>query len=289
MTWATALVCLLCLLLSPSASGWSNGGYSADYENPDYGTHDWIADQALKLQTRDIAFLSETYHARYLLGTEAPDNPDLIGDAFEHHVYYYSSGNVQENDAALRAADLYDSALEDIGSSQLPDAAYHIGIMVHYIADGGAFGHTMGADTDWGAEVHHSDYEDEVNTLVSSYTPEVDAPLGQTDAYNSTMALAKEITFGNGTIRANVWMDQNYDWADPDFTNSARSTLVASILAVACAINSLLVTVGADVPPTDDTKDDDPSGEPWPLVVLGAIVAGATAIIAIVIRRLSRR
>jgi hypothetical protein len=26
---------------------WSNGGYSADPSNPDYGTHDWIAQHAL--------------------------------------------------------------------------------------------------------------------------------------------------------------------------------------------------------------------------------------------------
>ena len=284
MTWAVACVCLLCLLLSPSASGWSNGGYSADYEDPDYGTHDWIVDNALKLQTRDVAFLSQTYHERFLLGTEAPDNPDLIGDTFEHHVYYYSSGSVQEDDAALRAASLYNSALEDLISSQYSDAAYHIGIMSHYIADAGAFGHTMGVDTDWGAEVHHSDYEDEVNSLVSSYTPEISTPLGQTDAYNSTLGLARSITFGNGTIRSNVWMDQNYDWADADFADSARASLVACILATASAINSLMVAVNAETP-----SEDEPIGDPWLLILLSAMVASATAIVAVVIRRLSRK
>ena len=292
MTWALVCACLLCLSLTPSASGWSNGGYSSDYEDPDYGTHDWIADQALELQTRDVSFLSETYHSRYLLGTEAPDNPDLIGDTFEHHVYYYSSGSVQEDDAAVRAADLYDSALADLRSSQYSDAAYHIGIMSHYIADAGAFGHTMGADTDWGTEVHHSDYEDEVNSLVSSYAPAIDIPLGQADAYNSTMDLAREITFGNGTVRSNVWMDQNYDWADADFVNSAKASLVACILATASAINSLMIAVNAELPPGDDTTDptdDEPGRDPWPFVVLGAIAACVTAAIAVVIRRLSRK
>jgi hypothetical protein len=30
-----------------AVSGWSNGGYSANPSNPDYGTHDWIAEHAL--------------------------------------------------------------------------------------------------------------------------------------------------------------------------------------------------------------------------------------------------
>ena len=38
------LVCVFVLLFTvPHAMGWSNGGYSADPGQPDYGTHDWIA------------------------------------------------------------------------------------------------------------------------------------------------------------------------------------------------------------------------------------------------------
>jgi hypothetical protein len=247
--WALACACFLCLPLLPSASGWSNGGYSSDYENPDYGTHDWIADKAVGLQTRDVKFLSETYHSRFLLGTEAPDNPDLIGDTVKHHVYYYSTGILQEDDAADRAAQLYGSALEDLKASNYSAAAYHIGIMSHYISDAGAFGHTMGNKTDWGTEVHHSDYEDGVNSLVSSYSPVIDRPLGQMDAYNSSLGLAREITFGNGTVRSNIWMDQNYDWANGDFVESAKASLIACVMATASAINSLMTAVNAE-PPT---------------------------------------
>ena len=34
-------------MVNYEVSGWSNGGYSADPANPDYGTHDWIAEHAL--------------------------------------------------------------------------------------------------------------------------------------------------------------------------------------------------------------------------------------------------
>ncbi|MCJ7784747.1 MAG: hypothetical protein MUP41_12510, partial [Desulfobacterales bacterium] len=47
-------LCLVFFLVSITMSvsvmnglAWSNGGYSADPSNPDYGTHDWIAQHAL--------------------------------------------------------------------------------------------------------------------------------------------------------------------------------------------------------------------------------------------------
>ncbi len=44
---AWALPLLLMIGLSSQAAAWSNGGHSADPSNPDYGTHDRIAEHAL--------------------------------------------------------------------------------------------------------------------------------------------------------------------------------------------------------------------------------------------------
>jgi hypothetical protein len=41
------LVCALTIALTPPTLAYSNGGYSADPSNPDYGTHDYIAQHAL--------------------------------------------------------------------------------------------------------------------------------------------------------------------------------------------------------------------------------------------------
>jgi len=44
-------VFILLFLITPAFMAdvwaWSNGGFSADPSNPDYGTHDWIAQHAL--------------------------------------------------------------------------------------------------------------------------------------------------------------------------------------------------------------------------------------------------
>lgn len=237
---SVTLALTMCLILAGNSSGWSNGGYSADVNNPDYGTHDWIANAALQPQTKDVTFLETTYHSSFLLGTEAPDNPAYIGDTGNHHVYYYSDKTIQDDICADRASLIYASALKYLKSNDLELAAFEVGVMAHYISDVGVFGHTMGASTDWGAEVHHSDYENGFESRLGSIsTPSTS--LGDHVAYDATVGLAYEITFGSGTIKPNVWMDNNYDWADSVFEASATASLYSSVAAVAAAINHLLI------------------------------------------------
>lgn len=252
------------MLLSPCAGAWSNGGYSADSDNPDYGTHDWIADAALTLQEEDVTFLSETYHSLYLLGTEAPDNPDYIGDSVNHHVYYYSTGDVQDDVCAVRAAALYQTALDYILAGELDKAAYDIGAMAHYVSDVGVFGHTMGTYTDWGAEVHHSDYEGEFESRLDTLSLPSGIVLGNLDAYTATLQLAESVTFGDGLIRSNTWMDSYYDWSDDTFVSSAMASLDSSVEAVASVINCLMIEATPPPPEPEPLPEPEPSLVPIP-------------------------
>ena len=254
---------LLVLCGIPGAQAWSNGGYSADPLNPDYGTHDWIAERALAMQTKDVSFLSTTYHAKYLLGTEAPDNPAYIGDSTKHHVYYYSGGTLQEGDGATRAAQEYDLALSYLNANDKQNAAYHVGAMAHYISDLAVFGHTMGSGTDWGAEIHHSDYESEVESMIGILPSPAGLPLGDKYASNAALDLAKDTTFGSGAVKANIWMDANYNWASPVFKSSAKASLNASIAAIAAAINHLMIAST----PTTPAPGPEPSTPPTPAPV----------------------
>jgi len=237
---SATLALAMCLIMAGDASGWSNGGYSADPDNPDYGTHDWIANAALQPQTEDVTFLKTVCNGLFLLGTEAPDNPSYIGDTGKHHVYYRSDGSVQDDASAVRAASIYGSALQYLKSGDMDSAAFEIGVMTHYISDVGVFGHTMGSGTDWGSEVHHSDYENEFESRLGSI-PLPSTSIGDATAYNATTGLASTITFGSGAIKSNVWMDTNYDWANSVFEASAMASLYASVAAVAAAINHLMI------------------------------------------------
>jgi hypothetical protein len=235
--------------VTPGVQAWSNGGYSADPSNPDYGTHDWIADKALTLQVRDVSYISSTYHSRYLLGTEAPDNPDYIGDSTNHHVYYYSRGAVQDDKSAVRASQMYAAALAHMEGSDYYNAAYEIGAMAHYVADVGVFGHTMGVATDWGAETHHSDYENGIESILDTLASPAGIQLGDKDARSATLDLAEETTFGQGDMKSNVWMDANYDWSNTIFMASALSSLNRSVAAVAATINHLMIEADSISPP----------------------------------------
>jgi len=117
------LVLFFAIAVQPETIAWSNGGYSSNPDNPDYGTHDWIADEAIAVQTKDATFLKTTYHVRFLLGTEAPDNPAYIGDSTNHHVYYYSSGDLQDGKSAIRASQMYQIALGYLASHDFGNAA----------------------------------------------------------------------------------------------------------------------------------------------------------------------
>ena len=276
--------------LAPSrtADAWSNGGYSWDPLDPDYGTHDWIAEAALAMQTRDASFLTGDNLVRFLLGTEAPDNDEYIGDHDEHHVYYYATGAVQDDAAASRAQDMYDLALLADLEDRPADTAYYLGAMAHYISDVGVFGHTMGAVTVWGYEEHHTDYEEEFESILDSLEMPTDMTLSNMSAYDAALGLAKDITFGDDVIEANTWMDDNYDWSDSVFVASAMASLHASVCSVAAAIDYFLWEV--DAPASDDTADgaettDDGGGNS--ALYLGAAAAVVIAAIVYLTRRIS--
>ena len=108
-----ALIIIISLCCYP-AGAWSNGGYSDDPANPDYGMHDWIAQHALNfLPEHEKQFIDDNLNW-YLYGTELPDNPypdDGIGDTAKHHVYFYANGSLMDDSSAVRAQDVYNDTL----------------------------------------------------------------------------------------------------------------------------------------------------------------------------------
>lgn len=301
----TALAAIALLSISAFAgdecAAWGNGGYSEDRSDPDYGTHDWIAERALALVTADKTFLASTYHVSFLLGTEAPDNPDMIGDTWNHHVYYEPPSQLVEDNSARRALDSYSIAKDLMADGNFELAAYYTGAMTHYISDVGVFGHTMGSGTVWGAEEHHSDYEAEVGKRIFSLGPTPSMTLSPTDPYSATLELARKVTFGEGGIKSNIWMDDNYDWSDSAFVSSADQSLFASVFYVACSIQYLLQQPspsdqsGDDGTADNDSPDDGAQGPDSPngvgsylILVAGVVLASVVAAITYLTRRLLR-
>jgi len=230
-----------------NASAWSNGGWSADPSSPDYGTHDWIAQHALDwLPTEEKQYILDNL-AAYLYGTELPDNPEGIADTANHHIYYDASEVMTDDSAAIRAYEEYNATLNFLRLGDFENASMRAGIMSHYIADMAVFGHVMGADTDWDAETHHSDYENYVNQRTSSYNSEFnsylffDGNLSIISAYDAAKNLAYDTTFDVDGDLTCVWMDQNYDWSNTTFRNRAGESLNLAVNYLADVLHSLYI------------------------------------------------
>ena len=235
------------VFLIAESSGWSNGGYSANPTNPDYGTHDWIAEHALDwLPAQEKQFILNN-KAVYLYGTELPDNgqaSDGIGDMAKHHVYFSASGSLQDDAAAVRAREEYAKAVAAFNAGNRTEAAKRLGVMAHYISDMAVFGHVMGVSTAWGTEMHHSDYEDYVDTRTNSYQDDFssflafDGNLTITLPYEAAKTLAYDSTFDvNGNLTC-IWMDQHYNWNNATFRNRAGESLNLAVNAVADVLHT---------------------------------------------------
>jgi len=231
---------------------WSNGGYSDNPSSPDYGTHDWIAEHALDWLPENEKLYIEDNLAAYLYGTELPDNGialDGIGDTANHHIYYWSNGSLQDDPSAVRAEEEYNNTLHFLESGDLANASKTAGIMSHYIVDVAVFGHVMGAATDWGAEVHHSDYETYVNHRTSSYDAEFnaylffDGELNIVSAYDTAKEIAYNTTFDADGDLTCVWMDQNYNWSNSVFKDRCGESLNLAVNCLTDVLHTLYLEI----------------------------------------------
>jgi len=265
----TLLLGTLCIMLNVRlAVGWSNGGYSADPSNPDYGTHDWIAQHALDwLPTQEKQYILDNL-ATYLYGTELPDNgeaPDGIGDAIQnHHIYYNSAEVITDDKAAVRASTEYNNTLSFLEAKDYAKAAKNAGIMSHYIVDVAVFGHVMGSGTDWGEEnkTYHEDYERYVNVRTNNYVDDFnsflffDGVLNNISAYDAAKNLAYDTTFDIDGDLTCVWMDQNYNWSNLTFKNRAGESLNLAVNYLTDVLHTLYLDSDTTPPVTTDNYDD---------------------------------
>ena len=237
-----------------SVYSWDNGGYSNNPANPNYGTHDWIAQHALDwLPSEEKQFILDNI-ANYLYGTELPDNstaPDGIGDKTEHHVYYFANESLQDNASASRAQEEYLNALNRFKAGDFLNATKRLGIMTHYVCDLASFGHVMGNKTFWGNATHHDNYEDYVNTRTNSYLDEFntflvfDDALTNISAYNASITLAYDTTFDVDGDLTCVWMEQNYNWNNPTFKNRCGESLNLAVNLLADVLHTFYLEVEA--------------------------------------------
>jgi len=136
-------------------------------------------------------------------------------------------------------------ALQALSALDYASAAKWTGAMTHYISDLASFGHVLGSETEWGAELQpiHEAYEDHVQTLTSSRDASVipltfDGSLATVSPYDAALALAHDTTFHDGGAgHTAVWMNRTADWNDPTFTSRAYQSVNLAVNYVAEAVH----------------------------------------------------
>lgn len=233
----------LLIMITP-AYAWSNGGWSVDLDSPKDGTHDQILEKAINMLPSDMKIRINITVAKY--GSEVPDcNVGLycIGDTIKHHVYYDSNGNLQDDIGAKRAQEEYDLAKSSLQNNDNYNFSLHVGMMSHYMSDLAVFGHTMGANTDWGAEKNHSKYESYTNNHPEFLNGVIfDNKLDSMSAYNTSLTIAKDTTFGDG-IYTNVWMEKNYNIYDSNYLRQIKDSINYSTNSIADVIYTMMETI----------------------------------------------
>ncbi len=171
----------LVLLTSAPGTAWSNGGNSANIDNPDYGTHDWIAETAVDFLPGNYSYWIKNNMVAYLIGTEAPDNSAAAGaytaekvygdKSTGHHIYYnLEHTKALDDSAAIRAQQEYNKALQALRNGDYRLAAFYAGAMSHYISDVAVWAHVRGKGSPHGSEdsKKHSEYEEEIDKTIKA-------------------------------------------------------------------------------------------------------------------------
>lgn len=221
-TLSTAL-----LYISTPATAWENGGRTKNLQEPKYGTHDWIAEQARDiLPESKIKDLLKEYSTMYLLGTEAPDNKNIAvqilgeeesrsyGDQFWHNNYYDDNGELLEgrDHASRRAQEEYNKALNAYLRGDKALASFYLGALTHF-SDVAAWPHVMGE-----ASIHetqeeiskHSEFERSVDqtitldtttqvhtsTIFQKFIKPLPPELETITAYEAITTIGRETHFG---------------------------------------------------------------------------------------------
>lgn len=266
------IIICFCILVFVSFSpllttipAWKNGQtadeFSSDPTEPNYGTHDWIAEHALDwLPEIEKGYILKNLDT-YLYGTELPDKTngqDKIGDMDKQHFYFNESGNIKDKSAGIRTAQEYYLAAEYLENGDLYNGILHLGIMTHYIADLAVFGNVMNK-TYWGEAKNYSNYMNYVNERMVSYNSnefnkylKFDGKLFTLPPEDAAIAVAYNTTFDTiGLDRRSgvpdagnencTWMEANYDWSDTIFEARCGESLNYAVNIITDVLHTLHV------------------------------------------------
>lgn len=266
MSTLTRLLVLALLVgtstISWPLSAWNNGQKGntttttkAECSTVPYGTHDWIADQAVELLPDAERAWLLPHRAIYLVGTEAPDHkliPLSCGVPHRgyddrsagHSVEWNAAVTEMVNDCpAVRAEQEYSKAKIAFEQGKSAHAAFFLGAMAHYIGDCAQYGHN------YREEKNHGNYE----AWAAAQTPSLTAPTFQSaisldslvrrTPYTATRRVSRAIFVGGGAILPAPKMDSLFSSKPQEFMTSVGASLNVGVNELADVLHTFFLNV----------------------------------------------
>ena len=219
---AVALMALLALAgtVAPVAA-WSNRG-------DDYGTHDWILDQALRLL--DARGIGHGWVNRQiaLKATDDPDTVEVAADPARKIEHTYTAEG-RRGGAIHRITEHYARIVRLYDANKFDRASYHLGLLAHFYGDLSMPYHTERAAQEEDDE-HHA-YELLVNDLTRGPTDMPAWSVANTDWVVSTMPNVRTAAIELAAFsRARYWtVHDNLEPVDTSL-NEAVQTATGQVL-----------------------------------------------------------
>ena len=249
LTHRLGVAVLTVLLVVPLTVGpvaaWSNSSAN------NYGTHDWVLDQAFRLLDARGISISWVDRTRALHATDDPDNIEVEADPSRSIEHVYTGDGGKRGGAVHRITEHYAKMVRLHDAGDYAEASYHLGMLAHFYGDVLQPYHTSRDAIDM--DTNHHAYELLVNSMTKTPTSQPSWSVA-----NSSWNVKALINVRSASIAAAAYsraryaeLEANFDAGDSSLSSAAANVTKEVLIRASGDLANLIVSVpsGSANPP----------------------------------------
>ena len=241
LTHRLGVAVLATLLVVPVAvapvAAWANGS------DNNYGTHDWVLDQAFRLLDARGINISWIDRTRALHATDDPDNIEVEADPSRSIEHVYTGDGGKRGGAVHRITEHYAKILRSYAAGDYDNASYHLGMLAHFYGDILQPFHTSRDAI--GKDGLHHDYELLVNSLTKTPTASASWSVANTSWVVDDMTDVRKAAISAAAYsraRYNT-LEANYDANDTSLSSAANTVTKEVLIRASGDLADLIFSV----------------------------------------------
>ena len=238
-----AAVLVLPIAVTPAAA-WSNAGNN-------YGTHDWVLDQALRLLDERGINHSWVDRTIALQATDDPDDIEVENDPSRHIEHVYTGDGGKRGGAVHRITEHYAKMVRLHDSGDYDEASYNLGMLAHFYGDILQPYHTSRDAIDM--DTNHHAYELLVNSLTKTPTSSPSWSVANTSWTVKAMINVRSAAIAGAAYSRARYneLEANYGPNDSSLSSAAANITKEVLIRASGDLANLIVSVpsGSANPP----------------------------------------